>query len=261
MGAVFRLSDATHYWKITANPAGNNWVLTKVGGTAVAPVSTPAGSCCDRNTSVAVSYSGTSILVVIETPTGASAIGATDTEYVNNTGVGLVAAGPGTGRVSSLAVETAFGTSTWSGFDANGNTVWSNDANGAHSSVTYDPDDRPTATVRPDGTILRQGFNANSQTISTVDAAHQASTNPADWSTYSYDHQGRLATEKPVAMGTTTHTYTYATTGETHVVTSPDGGTSTVTDDVAGRPYSVAYTGAAGTGEGLPVHTLYSPSR
>ena len=248
MGVAFRLSDASHYWKVTANPAGNNWVLAKIGGSSVAAVATPAGSCCDRGTSVAVAYTGTTIYVVVNTPGGASnVIAATDTEYVKNTGVGVVADGSGPGRISSLAVETSLGSTAWSGFDGNGNTVWSNDGNGNHTTVAYDADDRPVTTTRADGSIQRQTWNNNSQQTAFKDARYQSSPNPADWSTYGYDHQGRLASEKPVGMGTTTHTYTYNTAGEVQVTATPDGGTSTLTLDAADRPHQVVYTGATGT--------------
>lgn len=242
MGVVFRLSDASHYWKFTADTATDTWTLAKVGGTAVSPVTTTTGTCCDPNALIGIYMQGSAIVVSVG---GVPLAMVTDPDYTTNTRHGLIAPTGGTGRIGSFSTD-AGGSRSYTGFDANGNAWFNIDGSNHSSWIGFDPNNQPITEHRADGSTITNTFDANGRLKSY--SAPDPTGAPID-TVYGYDDQDRLVSEDPAGVvGATSYSYAYSPGGspggETMTATQPGGGTTTASFDAAGRVSALNYSDA-----------------
>jgi RHS repeat-associated protein len=234
VGVAFRVSDATHYWAVTAQPGTSSWSLVLRNGTST--TTTPiSGGCCSAGQHVVVRAVGPDIQVFVD---GIKRGSASNSTLSTATGAGLFVAATGSGRIDGFFAGRAIGGITATTFDGDGNAVVAIDANGNRTGTSYDADGRPLVVTRPGGTTLVSTWNGNGQQTGYTDGGGNTTT-------YAYDHQGRPKTEQRPASNATSYGYAYGTGSETDTVTKPDGTTITTTLDALGRPSAVNYSDPA----------------
>lgn len=211
-GLVFRQKNTTNYWTVTAQQTAGvwSWLLreTKNGvavgaGTTLSCGPTAAPVTCTGRDAVGVAASGTSIVVSIA---GVAKPAVTDPDFgadVTAKNIGPFATAVGVGRITPIAFDVAPGGTQWTGYDANGNLGWANDANGHHTSSTRDFEDRPLVTTRADGTTVATDYYGNGTLHDQIDAQNHKTV-------YTYDHLNRPKTVTDPANRTISTNYDQA---------------------------------------------------
>ena len=151
-------------------------------------------------------------------------------------------------------------------YDRRGNLIESKDANGARTLYYYDSMDRVTHQISPEGTLVRNSYDANSNLIETRVYAHKealpanalgnpptttaAEDNAARVTTFEYDRLNRLTdsyvhnvqTAQLQSTFTVTRTdnvlhtqYHYDANGNVTIVVDPNGGQTVSVYDKLGR--------------------------
>jgi RHS repeat-associated protein len=266
VGLAFRVEDANNYWSMTQDPSNNHWVVAKtIAG--VRTVVASVGTCCNAGDRISIaSYASGGLAGNLDGVWWTT----TDTTLDSYTKTGLVGRAAGQGSGPATVVTKFGGNATQTFYNAAGQptTVYTPSEFIAlrKTVTTYDADGRPTAVTRPDGTVQRTGHDQAGDMVSQTDGRYTGTVSSSNSTMYTYDNAGRLASEAPPGLSTTTYSYQYnatcsATTqlctpnstvaGEKDTVTLPaDSSCSSTcsieTDlDVLGRPASITYSGSS----------------